>query len=198
VQRCHGDEPELTYRVGLNAAAVRTTIITDPERLGIQQLAVTASWDVHFDKRRTLQLGGGSVVAGTIQLSDRIYRMGPGGTISLGYSYLVVEPSGFVPFVMLSGSLSATAAAADLTPYFALDIRAAVAAGWVLFKRVSPYITARAFGGPVTWRGLTGGDATHVQLGAGLVVGLPFGFDLSAECVPLGEQAVSASIGYAF
>jgi hypothetical protein len=171
VQRCHGDEPELSYRVGLNAAAVQTTIITNPERLGVRQLAVTASFDVHFDKRRTLQLGGGSVIAGTIQLSDRIYRLGPGGTISLGYSYLVVEPSGFVPFVMVSGAVSATAAAADLTPYFALDLRAAVAAGWVLFKRVSPYVTARAFGGPVTWRGLTGGDATHVQLGAGLVGG---------------------------
>jgi hypothetical protein len=99
---------------------------------------------------------------------------------------------------MVSGSLSMTAAAADLSPYWAFDIRAAGAVGWVLFQRFSPYVTTRVFGGPVMWRGLFGGDAYHFQVGAGFVLGLPKGFDLSAECVPLGEQAVSASIGYAF
>jgi hypothetical protein len=145
-----------------------------------------------------VQLGAGGVIAGTLQLSDRVYPLGPGGTASAGVSYLLVEPKRFVPFVMLSGSLSGTSTATPLGPYWALDVRAAVAAGWVLFQRVSPYVVARAFGGPVMWRGLTGGDAYHVQLGGGLVLGLPFGFDLSAECVPLGEQALSASVGYAF
>lgn len=185
-------------RIGLNAAAVRTTIVTDPERLGVEQVAVTASFDLHLDRRSTLQLGGGGVIAGTIHLSDRTYHLGPGGTASLGYSYLAVEPKGAVPFVMVSGSLSMTAAAADLSTYWAADIRAAGTIGWVLFQRFSPYVTTRLFGGPVVWRGLVGGDAYHFQLGAGFVLGLPKGFDLSAECVPLGEQTVSASIGYSF
>ncbi len=177
---------------------MRTTILTDPEKLGLEQLAVTANVDFHFGRRHTLTLGAGSVITGTISLSDRVYHLGPGGTTSLGYSYLAVLPKGAIPFVMVSGSLSATISAADLGTYYAFDVRAAGTVGWVLWKRFSPYVTVRAFGGPVFWRELTGGDAYHFQIGAGFVLGLPKGFDLSAECVPLGEQSVSASIGYAF
>ena len=61
---------------------------------------------------------------------------------------------------------------------------------------------SRFFGGPVfleqsgvtTW----GSDVYHVQLGAGSVVTLPAGFDLSVELIPLGEQRVSAGVGYSF
>jgi len=35
-------------------------------------------------------------------------------------------------------------------------------------------------------------------VGLGAVVGLPLGFDLSAEVVPLGEQRVTLGVGYSF
>jgi hypothetical protein len=198
VQRCHGDEPAVSNRVGVTWAAMRTTLVAGQDKLALAQMAVTASYELHLGKRDTLVFGAGGVVDGSLRYADHIYGLGPGGTASVGYSHLFVEPKGFVPFVMASASLSATGAATDVSSYWAFDGRVGVAVGWVLLQRLSPYVTARAFGGPVVWHGLNATDAYHVQVGGGLVLGLPFGFDVSAECIPLGEQSVSASLGYAF
>jgi hypothetical protein len=80
----------------------------------------------------------------------------------------------------------------------AVDARAALVVGYTVFDRLTPYAVARAFGGPVFYAGLSGGDRYHYQVGAGLVVGLPGGFDLSAEVVPLGEQRLTAGVGFSF
>lgn len=56
----------------------------------------------------------------------------------------------------------------------------------------------RAFGGPFFYGSALGTDGYHLQLGAGLVVGLPWGLDLSAEIIPLGEQRVTAGLGGSF
>lgn len=77
-------------------------------------------------------------------------------------------------------------------------MRVGLVAGYTVFDRLTPYAVARVFGGPVFWRGGVGTDAYHLQLGLGLVVGLPGGFDLAAEVVPLGEQRAVASVGVSF
>lgn len=202
-QRCtgkHADdaEPLPTHRFGLGAAGVQTVLLIGPDRLRMEQLAFTAQLQVHFGSKRTLSVGAGALLGGTLASDSAQYHLGPGGTASVGYSQLVVEPKGAVPFVMLSGSLAVTHAPTRIGTYFAADVRAGVAVGWLLFDRFTPYATTRVFGGPVFWRGQTGTDQFHFQLGAGFVLGLPGGFDVVVECVPLGEQALSAGVGFSF
>ena len=179
-------------------AGARSALVMTAGRVELEQLAAVGTYDFHLDDKRTLQFGAGLLIGGTLRLQGRPYHLGPGLTASFGMSWLLVEPKGFVPFVMLSGSFSATAAANALSPYYAFDLRAGIAAGFVLFGRLTPYLAARLFGGPVFWNGMVGGDASHFQLGGGVLLGLPAGFDLSAECIPLGEQSVSVTVGHSF
>jgi hypothetical protein len=65
---------------------------------------------------------------------------------------------------------------------------------------VTPYVLARAFGGPVFWSlagaSVTGTDAHHYQVGAGLVIRARR-VDIVAEGVPLGERTVVVGVGLA-
>lgn len=188
----------MNLRVGLAAGAARTTLLMGPERVGVEMLAVSGTFAYHPDPKKTLQFGAGSLLTGTLTLAGRPYHLGPGFTASFGYSALAVEPDGAIPFVMFTTSIAMTAAPTKISSYWAIDLRGGASVGWVLWNRFTPYATARLFGGPVFWRELVGGDQWHFQLGAGFVLGLPGGFDLTAEVVPLGEQAISAGVGYSF
>lgn len=200
-QRCTGkhQEPEERpkTRFALGVAGAQTTLLLFG-RVRVEQLAATAVLQLHVGARGTLSFGGGALLGGTLFSDLGQYHLGPGGTTSVGYSQLLLEPRGAVPFVQLSGSLAMTQAPTRAGPYTAIDARAGVAAGWLLWDRFSPYATLRVFGGPVFWNGAMGGDLYHFQLGAGFVLGLPGGFDLVAECVPLGEQSLSAGLGFSF
>lgn len=84
----------------------------------------------------------------------------------------------------------------------ALDVRASVLAGKTFFQAFTPYLVARAFGGPVFWKyrgeDQVGGDQYHFQLGAGAIVSLPERFDVFVEGIPLGERAGVVGLGYSF
>lgn len=201
-QRCTGAHAEgetspSSKRVGIGASAYRSTLVM-AERVAVEQLAITGTFEVHLDAKRTLSFGAGTVVGGTLFLPARQYHLGPGATVSFGYSQLLVEPKGAVPFVMLAGSIAVTVAVTAAGAYGAGDIRGSIAAGWVLWDRFTPYATARLFGGPVFWNGMIGTDLYHFQLGVGFVLGLPDGLDLVVECVSLGEQSLSAGLGFSF
>ncbi len=114
-----------------------------------------------------------------------------------------------MPFLMLGGSLAVASATtrkqqigAPDVPYWAGDVRFSAVVGKTFFNALSPYATARVFGGPVFWqldgRDITGTDRYHFQLGAGLSVSLPIGLDVFAEAVPLGERAFSTGAGFSF
>jgi hypothetical protein len=185
--------------VGLNAGAFRTTLVFgNGERVGLRQLATTAGFEWRINSRVTLSLGAGALVLGELATPTEAFRAAPGFAGSFAAAFTVVEQKGAIPFVMLTGQASSSAVPTTAGTYVAIDLRASVVAGYTLFERFTPYLTARAFGGPVLWRGSTGTDLYHYQFGLGAVVGLPAGFDLSAEVVPLGEQRVSAAVGYSF
>lgn len=192
-----GDEPDL--RVAASVAGFRTRLVfagTTP--VDTEQFAAVAAFEKRLSRRWTLSASAGGVFSGQLVSSDRVDRLGPGGVVSVGASWTWLEQQGARPFVMLSGSLALSAVQTTPTLYAAGDARLGVAAGYTLWDRVTPYATARVFGGPVFWNHQTGTDAYHVQLGAGLVVGLPAGFDLSAELVPLGEQRLTAALGFSW
>ncbi|MBK7860500.1 MAG: hypothetical protein IPJ65_18205 [Archangiaceae bacterium] len=167
--------------------------------MATEKVAVSAGFEQHLGDRHTFVAGAGAVVAGSLEYPDRRhYELGTGATAWVGYGFLIVRPKGAVPFVSASATLSGAWAPTRLGDYVAVDLRAAATMGWVLYDRFSPYLAARAFGGPVFWASRVSGDAYHYQLGAGFVLGLTGGLDLTCEIVPFGEQSLSLGMGLSF
>lgn len=180
--------------MGASFGAFRTTLVFGQAQLKLQQMAVSGSLEYRLSQAWTIQFAAGGAFNG--QLGETM--LGGGGVASVAASWLVLEQANWWPFVQFSGSVSFSAIAAQPSLYSAFDARLGVVAGYTIFDRVTPYLTARAFGGPVFYAGQTGTDLYHYQFGLGLVVALPLGFDLSAEFVPLGEQRVTGAVGYSF
>ncbi|MDP2273436.1 MAG: hypothetical protein Q8N23_02575 [Archangium sp.] len=180
--------------MGATFGAFRTLLLFTDLNRRLEQLAVSVSLEYRVAERITLVGAAGAMIAGNLGNAPTQ----PGGVASLALSFLVLEQGTYTPFLQFSGSIAVSAMrAADLN-YVAIDFRGGLAAGWTLFERFTPYAVVRAFGGPVFYGSAIGTDAYHVQLGAGFVVGLPLGLDLSAEIIPLGEQRVTAGLGISF
>ena len=163
---------------------------------------VAGAWLI--DGRRTVRAGVGVVLDGTLKTrAQTVHDVEPGGVVSLGAEYRAFEGKDAAPVVELSLFVSAawtqtTVAGVDSkTSYFATDARLGARAGWRVHGNYFPYITVRAFGGPVQWelngQDVTGTDVHHYQvaLGAAAQYG-PVG--LFVEWAGLGEEAVSAGL----
>ncbi|MCA2980654.1 MAG: hypothetical protein INH41_03855 [Myxococcaceae bacterium] len=159
---------------------------------------MSGSLEYRLSDRLTFAAAAGGIVAGQLVGADARYDFRAGAVGSASLSVLALEQGRFTPFLMLAGSLAVSGVAAAPTTYWAVDARVSVTVGYTFFDRFTPYAVGRLFGGPVFWRGQAGSDLYHYQVGAGLVVGLPFGLDLSAEVAPLGEQRVTAGLGVSF
>lgn len=105
----------------------------------------------------------------------------------------------------VTGSLSASAGTTTTTGVTderltAFDLRIGAIAGRTFADVVSPYVLARAFGGPVLWRvageDRAGSDTTHVQLGAGLSVATRFGLSAVVDVSVVGEQSASLGVSW--
>lgn len=144
------------------------------------------------------------MLAGSLDVVDDHHVLGPGPVASAALSWLTRPEAGVVPFVLLGASLGASTLRSRLgeqapARLSAFDLRVSATAGWTFFERLTPYATARLFGGPILWRlggeGAIGTDTNHVALGAGLSARLPLGLSLFGEALPLGEQALSVGAG---
>lgn len=104
-------------------------------------------------------------------------------------------------FITGSAGLSVVAASThtpgetDEPRFVAGDVRIGAIAGRTFAEMWSPYVLARAFGGPVFWSiaGMdqTGTDTRHFQLGAGLSVVTSLGLSVVVDVSALGEQGAS-------
>jgi hypothetical protein len=150
----------------------------------------------------------GSTVVGSLQPPGATYDLSPGPVVAFTGSFRALDEGAVAPFLLFTASLGG--ALAWTTPsgggsgsqsFWAFDGRIGVAAGKTIAHVVTPYLLARAFGGPILWRdqgeSTVGTDRYHYQLGAGVVVRIG-AFDLDVEGVPLGEQAIVGGGGYAF
>lgn len=196
-QRCQGkghDEGP-RFRVGASFGAFRTLLLfTDGSTPWLEQLAVSGSFEWRVSDAITIVGAGGALLAG--RLGE--FETSPGGVGSFSVAGTLLEQGEYTPFVQLSASAGVSVMKAGDWQYVGVDVRGGVVVGWTLWQRFTPYAVGRVFGGPVFWRNTVGTDAFHVQLGLGAVVGLPAGFDLFAEVIPLGEQRVSAGVGFSF
>ncbi|HEX8791157.1 MAG TPA: hypothetical protein VF765_09445 [Polyangiaceae bacterium] len=160
--------------------------------------AVMASLDRRLGDRWTLGGGIGTTVTGDIDVNGVTSTVSPGPLGAITASFRPLDEGSVAPFVLLSASMAASLSRAASSSLSAFDLRLGVAAGKTIADVVTPYVLARAFGGPVFWSiggaSATGTDAYHYQVGAGLSVSLGR-VDLVAEGVPLGERAVVVGVG---
>jgi hypothetical protein len=183
-----------------------TTQVTTAEADFTKQ-AVTVSLERRLGNRWTVGGALGSTVVGSLRPEGASFDLSPGPLVAVTGSFRALDEGRIAPFVLFTASLGA---AVDWTTpsgggpsqsFSAFDARLGVAAGKTIADVVTPYLLARAFGGPILWReqgaSVTGTDAYHYQLGAGVVVRLG-AFDLDVEGVPLGERALVGGAGYAF
>lgn len=170
-----------------------TTIVMDTD-VALRETAVTATVGHFVTPRVGWSVTAGAVVDGTIDGED----VRGGATLAGAVSYLAVYERKRRPFVSFSASLGTALLRAGGDTWSAWDARGGAMLGKTLFDLVVPYAAVRVFGGPVFWRGDSGGDRYHVTAGLGVILRLPARLSLSIEAMPLGERSASAAFGTRF
>jgi len=173
----------------------------------VVQHAVSAS--LRHTTGRGWSLGGGVGVlaAGELVLEGRRHTYRPGGLVSVSASKeLLDDPQGRM-FLTTSW-----AAALTIAPtrdafgtrglYGAVDFSGALALGGTIANVWSPYLSARAFGGPA-WFTPAGGlvpghDPDHHSLGCGSVFSLPKNLEIGVDAALVGAKGLTASAGLNF
>ncbi|HMF44929.1 MAG TPA: hypothetical protein VKQ32_29865 [Polyangia bacterium] len=204
----HEEETRPRWRLGASGSYTSTAIVFGAFRSPETRGSVIASLAYQPTRRWTLQVAGGSTVGGHLVTPGGQYDFAAGPTAAIGASFRAVP--GTKPFVILTSNLSFStaktepigAAAAANGGYTAFDLRIGAMVGTTIAQLLSPYAVARVFGGPVYWtyqgQDVTGTDAHHYQLGAGLTV-VAFGrVNVFAEGVPIGERSFAAGTAFAF
>lgn len=207
---CGLDDGPLTHRFrGAMSYAYSSTRLSfgDGLKFDTQRQSTMVTLDYRLDKKTSLTFGAGGLLAGSIDGAEKsAFSGGPAALV--GYSVSLAREARWVPYAVLTiaGSFvhASTRASAVTSPfaqsvgYTALDARAGLLVGKSLLDELSVYATGRLFGGPAFWRvdgaSKIGTDIYHYQLGAGLLVRLPAGFELFVEGVPLGERGVVAGL----
>lgn len=221
---CSGDAPapgksllagRLHAGLSLGVFGSELTFNNGTQSAYIERRAVSAALDLQLGEANTISLGGGAGLGGLLRLGDVRYAISPGWLFTAAYSRRLLDGQGAWPFLLLGVSLGGSGAStraetpmaiaptmSSTASLFAFDLRASLTVGKTLFRVMSPYASARVFGGPVIWSTgqttINGTDQRHFQLAAGLMTALPRGFDLYVEGAPLGERAVTIGGGVRF
>ena len=166
-------------------------------------------------------IGAGGIAGGALVHGAARDSIGPGFAGDVGIAGRVYDGKGWLPFLQLTATLSVThmgtrtddkgtrtdgsasPAGASSQNFTAGDLRVGVIAGETFAEVFSPYVTARAFGGPVAWRydgdAVTGTDLYKYQVGGGLSLALfQRRLDVFAEAIAFGERGVAAGVGTTF
>ena len=178
-----------------------TLRFTGEQRVDITQHAAMATVGHVRPSRWSWRLALGAVLDGAMEPSGQTHEIGPGvvGSISVARmwavrTWFVSGSLGMSASRTTTGEAGMATARAHLT---ALDARAGVVAGRT-FGIVSPYVLARAFGGPVWWRldgaDVSGSDTHHYQLGAGTSLATASGLSFTLDLALLGERGASLGV----
>lgn len=208
-------------RLSSSYAYTNTTIlfIGNDRRADLTRHAAFIAAEVPLSRAPTstfsLQIGAGGIGNGALVSNasganpSRVYDIGPGFSAFTGLAWRVLDAKDdFTPFIHLTATLSfshaATRSAVSNDRYSAVDFRFGAIIGKTLGDSgITPYVAARAFGGPVFWRldgeSVTGTDLYKYQLGGGLSLALfDRKIDVFVEGIGLGERGLAAGIGTTF
>jgi hypothetical protein len=185
--------------VALSSGAVRSRLRFGDETVRFRQVALLASVGKRLGDRLNVEAALGVILDGELDGRD----VGVGGTVSLTGSGLVLAETRSRPFVLVSLTVSGSRTSAGEESLAAYDVRLGAAVGKTFWERVTPFLGARVFGGPVFWtrdgEDVTGQDEYHVTAGAGVTLQVPQpSLQLFVEIMPLGEQSLSGGLGWAF
>lgn len=169
-----------------------------------QAVVGVAEW--RMSPRWSFQVGAGGLIAGELSdlgpISSSPEAMKPGFVGMIGSSFVAARGQGAKPFLLFTAQFSSVFSGTDLGSYQAYDLRLGGALGWTFFNQLSPYATARVFGGPIDWQldggAVSGTDRYHYQIGGGLSWLIAYKVDLFVEGIALGERGVVAGAGFAF
>jgi hypothetical protein len=191
-ETCDGKSPP-AWQLTAAFARMATTIEMD-EAVAIDEIVVTATLGRFITPRMGWSVTAGAIVEGTVAGED----IRSGAALAGALNYLAVFEKPRRPFVSLSLSIGTVLLRAGGDLYSAWDARGGVTVGKTIGERVVPYLAARGFGGPVYWRGDSGGDRYHVTAGGGFVFRFRSRVSVSFEIMPLGERSGTAAVGGLF
>lgn len=166
-------------------------------------------------------VGAGGIAGGELVHGAARDTLGPGFAGYVGVAGRAYDGKGWIPFLQLTATLSvthmgtrtddqgtrtdgSTSASGPSSPTFtATDLRVGAMAGRTFGDAFTPYVTARAFGGPIAWRfdgaAVTGTDLYKYQVGGGLSLALfQRRLDVFAEGIAFGERGLAAGVGTTF
>lgn len=189
----------------------RLSFIDGPS-VDVERRAVTASFEYRISPDMSVGGGAGAGLGGLFTIGETRHKVLPGWLVTASWSRRLLDGVGRNPFLLVGLSLGASGAStrrettgttvAPTESLYALDLRVALTVGKTFWNVLTPYVSARAFGGPVFWshqnKNLIGGDQYHFQLAAGVVSALPRGFDLFVDGSPVGERAITIGAGKSF
>jgi len=198
-------------RAALDAAFSATTIDLKAGgtsyQAGERRETVAASYERRTSGRWTYTATLGATVGGSLRTGRDSFDLLPGPLAAGAISYRALDDKKAQPFVLLSlslaGSVSETVlrGSTSMESIVSTDARLGIAAGKTIARVLTPYVVARAFGGPIFWsyagHDATGTDAYHYQVGAGFAFALRR-FDVHLEMAPLGERELAVGAGLGF
>lgn len=207
-----GDGPEQKpklWRAGAAWSRLDTDISVEGERVDMLENVVAASLERTVGKGWVVGVSVGAIVQGSLELAARRFTIKPGVLLDVYAGHNWLKPNRANLFLATSLAASFGLAwtredrpSAPRQSLIATDLRVDLSFGATLFKVWSPYVAARAFGGPIFWKldakTQIGSDPGHHTLALGSRFDLPCGVDLSLDWGFEGARTLSASLGVRF
>jgi hypothetical protein len=207
----HEEETRPRWHAGASGIYTSTAIhFSNDLRSEETRASLVGSLSYHPSARLAFQVAAGGTLGGRLETPAGTQEFSNGFTGALGASWRIVDKTR--PFVVLTGNLSfssarttqaGSAGAPDVTAgYQAFDLRVGALVGTTFWRVLSPYAVGRVFGGPIYWKyqgsDVTGTDAHHYQLGAGLTLVVARRLNFFAEGIPVGERSAAVGTAVAF
>ncbi len=201
---CDGGVPR--WRLGGAYGWTQTDLRIGGDRVDVTQH--TASLSLTRALKNRWRIGGslGVLVGGRLRWRGRRDVISPGGAASLSASREWLDDWRHQTFLTTSAAFAFTAAPTrsefdEPGTYTAVDFSVAVAVGKTLWNVWSPYLSARAFGGPVWWDATgpaPGQDPDHYSLGVGSVFSIHRNLELGIDWAAAGARGLTAQLGINF
>jgi hypothetical protein len=193
-------------RLGASYGYTTTTILFgDGRRAASERHTAFALLETRLSRQATFHVGAGPVLGGALVTPATRHVVGPGLVAAIGAGVRALDGQGMKPLLTVSATMSYLAATThderDNHPigYRAGDLRLGILCGKTILDTVTPYATARVFGGPIWWRfegqPARGTDLYKYQIGGGVSVTPVRGLDAFAEGIAAGERGVVVGAG---